>query len=143
MKLPSACFCTSTSDGPSRAAVLVVIVPLAVWGTGQLRHQHVTTASPVAQISWSATDASTGVSGEVKVWKSAWGSDLSVSVSGVRSGTRCTIVVVTKDGTSQTAASWAASYTGTAQVRGNVAAPVSSIARIEIVDDTGKVLLRI
>jgi len=125
------------------AAVVLVVAPAAVWGTSALRQNGVGTAAAAAQISWTGTDTSTGVSGQVKIWKSAWGSDLSVSVSGVRSGTRCTIVVVTKDGTSQTAASWQASYTGTAQVRGNVAAPVSSIARVEIVDDSGKVLLRI
>jgi hypothetical protein len=126
------------------AAVLVLVVPLGVWGIVRLNQS---TAPVVATgtdtVSWSATDASTGISGKAKIWKSAWGSGLTVSVSGVPSGTRCTIVVVTKDGARQTAASWQASYAGTAQVQGNVAAPVSTIARIDIVDENGKVLLRI
>jgi predicted anti-sigma-YlaC factor YlaD len=126
------------------AVIALLIVPAGIWGTQQLRHSTTVVAVPTpAQISWSATDVSTGVSGKAQVWKSAWGSGLSVSVSGVASGTNCTIVVRTKDGTSETAASWKASYTGTAQVRGNVAAPVSTIVGIDIVDDTGKVLLHI
>jgi hypothetical protein len=126
------------------AVVALVMVPAAVWAVDRLH-----TTAPVvagarpAQISWSATDPSTGVSGKAQAWTSAWGSDLEVSISGVPSGTQCTIVVITKDGTSQTAASWRASYHGTAQVSGNVAAPVSSIAHIEIVDDTGHVLLHL
>jgi hypothetical protein len=126
------------------AVVLLLLVPAAVLVGQQLRHAPVATAAATpAQIDRSATDASTGVSGNARVWKSAWGSDLDVSISGVASGTRCTIVVVTTDGRQQTAATWVASYRGTAQVRGNVAAPVSSIARIDILDDSGKVLLRI
>jgi hypothetical protein len=126
------------------AVIALLVVPAGIWGTQQLRHA----ATPVVaakspQISWSASDVSTGVTGKAQVWKSAWGSDLSVSISGVAAGTNCTIVVRTKDGTSETAASWKASYTGTAQVRGNVAAPASTIVGIDIVDDTGKVLLHI
>jgi hypothetical protein len=126
------------------AAVLLVVVPLGAWGVTRLGQPGQSSAAPApAQISRTATDASTGISGKVQVWASALGSVLDVSISGVPSGTRCTIVVVTKNGTSQTAASWQATYTGTAQVRVSVAAPVSSIARIDIVDDSGKVLLRI
>jgi hypothetical protein len=126
------------------AVVLLLLVPAAVLGVQQLRHTTTSVAGNLpAQINRTATNASTGVSGMAKVWKSAWGSDLAVSISGVPSGTRCTIVVVTSDGRQQTAATWVASYQGTAQVRGNVAAPVSAIERIDIVDDSGKVLLRI
>jgi predicted anti-sigma-YlaC factor YlaD len=128
------------------AAVLVLVVPLGVWGVVQFKNRPpaVTSATPTAPaaIDRTASDASTGIKGEVKVWKSAWGSDLTVSISGVRAGTRCTVVVITADGQSETAATWEASYSGTAQVRGNVAASVSAISRIDIVDDTGKVLLR-
>jgi hypothetical protein len=129
------------------AVIALLVVPAGIWGTQQLRHPTpaptVATGPGPAQISWSATDVSTGVTGKAQVWKSAWGSDLSLSVSGVASGTNCTIVVLTKDGKSQTAASWTATYRGTAQVRGNVAAPVSTIIGIDIVDGTGKVLLHI
>lgn len=127
------------------AVVVLLVVPLGVWASANLGRStpKPTVAVAVAQISWTATDVSTGVTGKAQVWKSAWGSDLAVSISGVPSGTNCTIIVRTKDGKSETAASWRASYTGTAQVRGNVAAAVSSIVGIDIVDDSGKVLLHI
>lgn len=125
------------------AVVLLLAVPLGVWVSANLGRSTPKPAVAVAQISWTATDVSTGVTGNAQVWKSAWGSDLAVSISGVPSGTNCTIIVRTKDGKSETAASWRASYTGTAQVRGNVAAAVSSIVGIDIVDDSGKVLLHI
>lgn len=123
------------------AIVLVLAVPLGVWGAVQLRN-HPTAPVVAAAIDWKGTDVTSGITGEVKVWKSAWGSDLAVSISGVRAGTRCTVVVFTADGRSETAATWQASYTGTAQVQGNVAAAVSAIARVDIIDATGKVLLR-
>jgi len=125
------------------AVIALILVPGAIWAVSRLHTSAAITTARPAQISWSATDASTGISGKAQAWASAWGSDLSVSISGVRSGTQCTIVVVTKDGATQTAASWKASYAGTAQVRGNVAAPVTAIAGIEIVDDTGHVLLHL
>lgn len=128
------------------AAVLLVVVPLGIWGATELRGepgQTVVQPTAPSAIDRTASDSTTGVTGRAQVWKTAWGSDLAVSISGVASGTRCTVVVVTKDGQTQTAATWQASYTGTAKVRGNVAAPIASIVRIDIVDDTGKVLLRI
>ncbi|HEY5031900.1 MAG TPA: hypothetical protein VIJ54_05460 [Actinomycetes bacterium] len=124
------------------AIVLVLAVPLGVWGAVQLRNHPAAPVVSAAAIDWKGTDVTSGITGEVKVWKSAWGSDLAVSISGVRAGTQCTVVVVTADGRSETAATWQASYTGTAHVQGNVAAAVSAIARVDIVDNTGKVLLR-
>jgi hypothetical protein len=126
--------------------VLVFAVPLGIWGALQSRDNPPTTVgsgvvSP--QIVWTAKNPVTGVAGRAQVWKAAWGSDLNVSVSGVPWGTRCTVVVVTEDGQTETAATWQASYSGTAQVRGTVAAPIGTIKRIDIVDDAGRVLLTI
>jgi hypothetical protein len=126
------------------AVVLFLALPVGVWGASQLRDRpsQVAGQSSVA-IDRTAKDTSTGITGRAEVWKAAWGSDLTVSITGVASGTRCTVVVVTKDGRTETAATWQASYAGTAQVRGTVAAPVGSILRIDIIDDSGRVLLRI
>jgi hypothetical protein len=119
------------------AAVLVLLVPAGVWlaqrGDGSPAGFHTT-----------ATDATTGVWADVRLTASDWGSDLSMAVSGVPKGTRCTLVVVTGDGQRQTAATWWASYSGTAQVEGNVAAGLSTIVRVEVVDDaSGKPLLQV
>ena len=70
---------------------------------------------------------------------------MNLKVTGVQAGTSCTVVVVTKDGTRQTAATcWAQEYPGPASVDGTVAADVPAIDHVELVDTaSGKVLLRL
>jgi predicted anti-sigma-YlaC factor YlaD len=123
------------------AAILVLVVPLGFAVADSLNNNKPGITATV--IDWHSADAANGVSGRAQVSKSSWGSDLSVSIAGVPAGTRCTVVVVTKDGQQQTAATWVASYQGTADVKGTVAAAWKSIARVDIVDETGKVLLHI
>ncbi len=125
------------------AFILVLAVPLAVLVAKSLGGSTPTQVPVAAAFAWHATDPATGVSGQAEGFRSSWGSNLDVSIAGVPAGTRCTVVVVTKDGQQQTAATWVASYSGTAHVKGTVAAAWKSIAHVDIVDDTGKVLLRI
>jgi len=75
-----------------------------------------------------------GVHAGVTLAPTAWGSDLTMSISGVPPRTKCTLVVVTKDGDSVPAATWWATYSGTAQVHATVAVAVDAIARIDVVD---------
>jgi predicted anti-sigma-YlaC factor YlaD len=91
----------------------------------------------------SASDPASGVSGQVTLARSSWGSAVNLKVTGVQAGTSCTVVVVTKDGTRQTAATWwAQEYPGPASVDGTVAADVPAIDHVELVDTaSGRVLL--
>ena len=92
-----------------------------------------------------ATNLSTGVSGQVTLARSSWGSAMTLQVRGVRAGTSCTVVVVTKNGTRQTAATWWAQvYPGPATVDGTVAADVPTISRVDLLDTaSGQVLLTV
>jgi hypothetical protein len=126
----------------SVAAALVLAVPIGI----VVAHR-VSAPDPVVaartSIERTATDPVTGVSAQVRLWQEKSGSGLTVAISGVKPGTRCTVDVVQRDGSRQAAATWWATYGGTASVAGSVAAPVSDIARLEIVDGTGKVLVPI
>ncbi len=97
------------------------------------------------KIKASASDPASGVSGQVTLARSSWGSAVNLKVTGVQAGTSCTVVVVTKDGSRQTAATWwAQEYPGPASVDGTVAADVPAIDHVELVDTaSGKVLLKL
>ena len=95
------------------------------------------------QVHATASDPSSGVWGKVTIARSSWGSAVDLTVTGVEAGTSCTVVVVTKDGSRQTAATWwAQEYPGPASVEGTVAAGLPTIDRVDLVDTaSGKVLL--
>ncbi len=126
------------------AASVVLVAGFGAWGIADLRsdNQPVPTsaAGPVV-INRQATDAATGVSAHVWVRPGAWGSKLVVSISGVEPGTTCTLTVVGVDGHRETAATWKASYYGTASVNGNVSGAPSTLAQLEVADENGKVLV--
>ena len=97
-------------------------------------------AAPTS-IERTATDSTTGVSAQVRLWQEKQGSGLTVAISGVIPGTKCTVDVVQRDGSRQVAATWWATDAGTASVGGSVATHFADIARLEIVDASGKVLV--
>jgi hypothetical protein len=82
----------------------------------------------------SAGPSTDGVQAGVTLAPTAWGSDLTMSISGVPPQTKCTLVVVTKDGATVRAATWWATYAGTASVHATVAVAVDAIDRIDVVD---------
>jgi hypothetical protein len=118
------------------AVVALVVVPLGVWLS-------VGRGAPAA-IDTTVTNSATGVTGHVQLAAGDWGTTLTMDVSGVDRGTLCTIAVVTDTGGKQVAATWEAKDYGTAQVRGTVAAPLTQIARVDVVDDaSGRVLVEV
>src|SRR4029079_13756349 len=107
------------------AAVVLLVVPVWAWSIAQRVN--------VAPAFTSSATAN-GVTAGAKLAPAEWGSTLSLSISGVHPGTRCSVVVNTNDGGRQTAATWLASYEGTAQVTGTTAASVSDVHSIDVVD---------
>lgn len=126
----------------SVAAVALVAVPVAV---AVNHHDQTTIVAQAQEVHASASNATTGVWGDVTLAKSSWGSSVALEVTGVQAGTSCTVVVVTKDGTRQTAATWwAHEYPGPASVDGTVAAALPAIDHVDLVDDaSGAVLLKL
>ena len=124
----------------SVAAVALVAVPVTVAAT---HRSGPAVVSAPREVHASASDPSSGVWGDVMLASSSWGSSVDLEVTGVRAGTSCTVVVVTKDGSRQTAATWwAQEYPGPASVEGTVAAGLPTIDHVELVDTaSGGVLL--
>jgi predicted anti-sigma-YlaC factor YlaD len=122
------------------AAAAAVVVLILVPGGAYVWSQH----NAVPGFHGSATSSASGVTAQLDLRPADVGTSLSMSISGVHPGTECTLVVHTKDGGSQTAATWAASYTGTAHVSGTVAAAVPTVSSVDVVDQaTGAVLVQV
>jgi hypothetical protein len=131
------------SIGLAVAAAAAVVLIAAGGVFGWLIHSS-SDATPVAGsqvVHATAGPSVDGVAAGVTLAPTAWGSDLTMSISGVAPGTKCTLVVVTKDGDSVPAATWWATYAGTAQVHATVAVGVDAIARIDVVNTHSKAAL--
>ena len=124
----------------SVAAALVFAVSFGLWMAHRAAAPEAVVAAPTS-IERTATDSTTGVSAQVRLWQEKQGSGLTVAISGVIPGTKCTVDVVQRDGSRQVAATWWATDAGTASVGGSVATHFADIARLEIVDASGKVLV--
>ena len=122
------------------AAAALIATPVAIIAANRDQTPVVSVAD---QVHASASDPSSGVWGKVTIARSSWGSAVNLTVTGVEAGTSCTVVVVTKDGSRQTAATWwAQEYPGPASVVGTVAAGLPTIDRVDLVDTaSGRVLL--
>lgn len=101
------------------------------------------TTTPAVSVQRAASNANTGVKGKVTLRAAAWGSDLTFALRGVPSGTECTLVVVSADGSRESAARWHADYEGTAHVTGAVSAPLAEIDHVEVTTQEGDVILRV
>ena len=124
--------------GAAAAAVLVLVLG-ALGGVVVLRS--VVTSNP-STIEVAGADASTGVTGSVRVTPADEGSKLAISVSGVPSGTTCALRVTNTSGDVTTVATWTASYEGTATLDAQSDVPVDQIDTLQLVDvHGGKTLL--
>jgi anti-sigma factor RsiW len=68
------------------------------------------------------------------------GTRVSVSVHGVGPNQRCSLVAVSASGRREVAASWVASYSGSATVEGTTSLPIADIARLQVVGGDGTAL---
>jgi putative zinc finger protein len=90
-----------------------------------------------------ASDPQTGVTAEVGMTSADEGTRLALKLSGVRPGERCALVARARDGRTETAASWVATYSGTADVPGTTAIPADQLASLDVVTDDGRLLARL
>ena len=70
----------------------------------------------------------------------AAGTRVSVSLHGVPSDQRCSLVAVSASGRREVAATWVASYSGSATVEGTTSLPIADIARLQVVRPDGTAL---
>lgn len=95
-------------------------------------------ALAVAQrdVPWDRSTTLAGAQGavqaRVELQPSAAGTELTLELSGVAPGQECRLVAVGADGTRDVAATWQASYTGQATIRGHTAVEASLIDRFVV-----------
>lgn len=70
-----------------------------------------------------------------------WGTELTLQLRGVRRGERCRLVAVARDGRSEVAASWQASYAGRADVTGATSIAAVDLDSLRVVTGTGQELI--
>jgi hypothetical protein len=90
-----------------------------------------------------AADRGTGVRAEVDMAPRPSGTALTLQLSGAAPGQRCRLVVLGRDGRSDVAATWTATYTGTADITGSTAIPQADVAAIDIVTSAGRRLVHV
>ncbi|MFL6069898.1 MAG: hypothetical protein ACJ72Y_01270 [Actinomycetes bacterium] len=115
-------------------AASLLLVPALVWGISNVDSTvTATTASPTI-LRTTASDPATGVKGSAQLQPSVSGSELVVEVSGVKSGTKCTLVMVDRVGQRTRIDSWTADYAGEATVATQISVPASQVSHVELID---------
>jgi hypothetical protein len=87
------------------------------------------------------TDPQTSVHAKVTLARGDSGTQLTLVLGGVRPGEHCRLVARNAAGRHETAASWVATYTGSASVTGTTSFPRRSITSLQVVRGDGVVLV--
>ncbi|MGH9066691.1 MAG: hypothetical protein ACRD0J_04260, partial [Acidimicrobiales bacterium] len=99
--------------------------------------------APVAGGPISATNPTTGVTATTTLSSQPWGTAVRLVLVGVTPGQRCHLVAVARDGSSDVAGSWQASYAGQASVEGATAIPRAQLASLKVVTAGGTTLVTV
>lgn len=90
-----------------------------------------------------AVDPATEVSAAVTMTGRTWGTELHLTLSWVAPGQKCSLIAHSRDGRSDVAATWTATYRGTADVPGTTAIPADQLSELDVVAANGKQLVRL
>jgi hypothetical protein len=123
-------------------AVAAVMVTLSA-GTVAVLQSGDRPPAPAPASRAAAADPRSGVRAAVVVSPRAWGTALSVRMHGAAPGERCRLVVLARDGRSELAATWRATYRGTAEVTGSAAIPRADVAAVDVVTTAGRRLVHV
>jgi len=126
---------------PVRRAVLMVALALLAAMSVQVVRAFDHPTAPTSTVS--ATDPATHVRAAVTLAAATDGTRLQLRLSGVYPRGWCSLVARSRDGRTDTAATWRADATGTADVAGTTAIPTSHLSELDVVTDAGRVLVRI
>lgn len=99
-----------------------------------------TPSTPPAQVAAARTvvaDGPGGVHFTADLAPRGWGTEVVLHLSGVPRGQWCQLVAVGRDGRTEVAASWVASYAGRADVTGATSVPLTSLASLRVTTDQG------
>jgi hypothetical protein len=127
----------------SRRAMLAVaaglVAALSIPAAWKLEHPAPSPAATVLR----ATDSTTRVAAAVRLVRQDSGTQVHLSLTGAYPQGWCALVAHSRDGRSDTAATWRADADGAADVAGMTAIPTTRLSELDVVTDTGRVLVRI
>lgn len=127
----------------ARRAVAVLAVAAALV-TGVVVFDHVTPGpAPTRVASVQTVDPRTHVTAAVTLRSRQWGTELHLDLRGVQPGETCSLVVHARDGRQDIAATWVASYRGTAEVPGRTRVPATQISALDVVTSSGSRLVHL
>jgi hypothetical protein len=88
-------------------------------------------------------DPTSHASAAVTLTGRRWGTELHLTLSWVAAGQQCSLIAHSRDGHSDVAATWVASYRGTASVPAATAIPAGQLTELDVVTADGRQLVRI
>jgi hypothetical protein len=88
-------------------------------------------------------DPATQVNAAVTMTGRTWGTELHLTLSWVAPGQQCSLIAHARDGRSDVAATWTATYQGTADVPGTTAIPADQLSELDVVTSDGRQLVRL
>jgi len=100
-------------------------------------------AAPPGATVIQASDPTTDVRAAVTLARQDGGTHVHLSLSGAYPEGWCSLVARSRDGRTDTAATWRADADGSAEVVGTTAIPATRLSELDVVTDTGRVLVRI
>jgi hypothetical protein len=123
-------------------AVAAVLVALST-GTAVVLQGGSAPSAPAPASRAAAVDPRSGVGVAVVMSPHTWGTELSVRMHGAAPGERCRLVVRARDGRTEVAATWRATYRGIAEVTGSAAIQTADVTEIDVVTTDGRRLVRV
>jgi hypothetical protein len=125
------------------AAVVAIASAGAAAAAAQIAEgEHAPTPAQAVAV-LTATDPASHVSARISAQPKSWGTAVRVQLTGVRQGETCSLVVVSRTGQHEVAASWKVTYTGAVDVAGATAWAPADIASYDIVTAEGQELVSV
>jgi hypothetical protein len=120
------------------AAIVIAIGALTAVGMGVFNSHHRSGAIAVSTVA-----PHTRVSATVTMSARTWGTELHLKLGWAKPGQRCSLVARSRDGRKDIAATWVASYKGTASVPGATAIALDQLSELDVITMDGHVLVRL
>jgi len=125
---------TAARDEPGSVATIAGAVAIGLGEFPRISHR------PVAI---RTIDPRSHVQAAVTLNGRTWGTELRLTLRSVPPGEHCSLVARARDGRSDTAATWVATYQGSADVPGTTAIPIDQLSEVDIVTSDGRRLARL
>jgi predicted anti-sigma-YlaC factor YlaD len=125
------------------AAVAVVVAGTTAVAVQLAENNHHGAAPTAASTVLTRTDPRTHVTATISAQQKTWGTAVGVKLTNVPVGETCSLVVTSKSGQHEVAATWKVTYEAPVDVQGATAWAASDIASYDVVTDEGQQLVSV